>query len=373
MKKANYPLKTRLKTKPSVICLIAVLAALLAAACSGSDSSPATDSSAGNAAVADASSTTSSASSEAAASAPAETAKEAVTLRLADMSVYGIAIFNYAEKIGLLPGYFDDLNYDITYELTEWASGVAQNEAYAADQIDFSSMGNLPAVTGASRGYGTKILAVNYYYDDEYLFVARPDVGIVTIADAQGKRVGTYMGTVTHYAAAKFLESAGLTIDDVELMNVSAEMVTALRNGDIDAGILGTVEARTLELSGDIVILPGRQERIYNYVVGNEAFAKKYPDITVRVLQLINDTWAYALENKQDYIEFYASVSGTELAVVEASFADNFPIKHAKDFDESDYESYVGFVDWMKSVEYVDLDVNPDDLLDLSFVKQLGN
>ncbi|MDR1629536.1 MAG: ABC transporter substrate-binding protein, partial [Oscillospiraceae bacterium] len=136
-----------------------------------------------------------------------KTETEKINLRLADMSVYGIAIFNYAEKIGLLGGYFDDLEgYDITVELSEWASGVAQNEAFAAGQIEFSSMGNLPAVTGAVSGYGTKILAVNYLYDDEYVLVARKGSGVETIADLRGKNVGTYVGTVQHFAVAKYLE-----------------------------------------------------------------------------------------------------------------------------------------------------------------------
>ena len=297
---------------------------------------------------------------------------EKVTLRLADMSVYGIAIFNYAKKIGLLDNYFDDIGgYDITVELSEWASGVAQNEAYAANEIDFSSMGNLPAVTGAVSGYGTKILAVNYLYDDEYFLVAREGSGIKTAADLKGRDVGTYVGTVQHYAIAKYLESAGLTINDVNLLNVAAETVTSLRNGDIDAGTLENVIAHQLVESKDAYIISEDQVPIYNYVVGREAFAKKYPEITVRVLQLINDTWAYALEHKQDFIEFYSQVSGVELAVVQASYDKNFPVKSAKDFDEADYKAYVDFVDWMKSVEYVGKDVNPDDLLDLTYVKQL--
>lgn len=298
--------------------------------------------------------------------------KEKVTLRLADMSVYGIAIFNYAEEIGLLDGYFDDLeNYEITVELSEWASGVDQNTAYAAGEIDFSSMGNIPAVTGASNGYGTKILAVNYLYDDEYVLVAREGSGIENVEDLAGRNVGTYVGTVTHYAVAKYLESAGLTVDDVNLLNVGAETATSLRSGDIDAGILGKVVAQQLEADGTGYILSDEKVPIYNYVVGNEEFAQKYPDITVRVLQLINDTWDYAMEHQEEYEKFYANAAGVEVETVQAAWEDNFPIKSAKDFDDTDYASYVEFIDWMKSIEYVSEDVEPDELLDLTYVKQL--
>lgn len=297
--------------------------------------------------------------------------KEKVDLHLADMSLYGIAIFNYAEEIGLLDGYFDDLDYDVNVELSEWASGVDQNSAFAAGEIDFSSMGNIPAVSGTSGGYGTKILAVNYLYDNEYVLVARTDAGIESISDLSGKNIGTYVGTVTHYAIAKYLEAGGLSIDDVNLLNVGAEAATSLRSGDIDATVIGNIEAHQLEEEGTVTILSEDQVPIYNYVIGREEYASQYPEITVRVLELINDTWDYALEHQQEYMEFYSGVSGVDLSVIEASWADNFPIKSAKDFDDEDYQQYLDFVDWMKSVDYVAEDVDADSLLDLTYVKSL--
>lgn len=297
--------------------------------------------------------------------------KEPVELHLADMSVYGIAIFNYAKEIGILDHYFDDLDYDVTVELSEWASGVDQNTAFAANEIDFSSMGNIPAVSGASNGFGTKILAVNYLYDNEYVLVAGKESGVEKTEDLKGKNVGTYVGTVTHYAVAKYLESAGLTLDDVNLLNVGAEGVTSLRNGDVDAVPLGNVVAHQLEEEGSGYILDDDQVPIYNYVVGREAFAEQYPDITEKVLELINDTWDYVMSHQQEYIEFYANASGQEISVVEASWKENFPERYAKDFSQEDYQQYTEFVDWLKSVDYVAKDVDPDALLDLSYVKEL--
>jgi ABC-type nitrate/sulfonate/bicarbonate transport system substrate-binding protein len=271
-----------------------------------------------------------------------------------------------------LDGYFDDLDkYKITAELSEWPSGVDQNTAFAANQIDFSIMGNLPAVTGVSNGFGTKILAVNYLYDDEYFLAVRKGSGVTKISELKGKNVGTYVGTVQHYAVAKYLEGAGLSLDDVNLLNTAAESVTAIRNGDIDATTLENVVAHRLAAEGTVVTLSENQVPIYNYVVGREAFAKKYPDIAVRVLKLINDTWAYVLEHKPEYTEYYSKVSGEDLEIVKASYELNFPIKSAKDFDEKDYELYVGFIDWLKGLEYLPSDVKHEDLLDLSYVKQL--
>ncbi len=298
--------------------------------------------------------------------------KEKVTVHLADMSVYGIAIFNYADEIGLLDGYFDDIEgYDVTVELSEWPSGVEENTAFAAKQIDFSSMGNIPAVSGVSNGYGTKILAVNYLYDDEYLLAARKGADIKELADIKGKNVGTYVGTVTHYAIGKYLEAADLTIDDVNLLNVGAEASTSLRSGDIDVTVLGNIVAHKLEEEGEVTILSEEKVPIYNYVVGREEFVQEHPEIAVRVLELINDTWDYVLENKEDYTKFYAEVSGNDVATIEAAWSKKFPIKYAKDFNEEDYKAYTEFVDWMKDIEYIEQDIKAEDLLDLTYAKKL--
>jgi sulfonate transport system substrate-binding protein len=289
------------------------------------------------------------------------------------MSVYGIAIFNYADHIGLLDGYLDDLpQYNGNVTLAEWASGPDQNVAFAANEIDFSSMGNIPAVTGVVNGYGTKIIGVNYLYTDSYLLVTRAGSGVEKLEDLKGRNVGTYVGTVSHYAIAKYLEYAGLTIDDVNLINVGSEAANSLRNGDIDAAVFGRVVSQQLQDEGTGVIASDESVPIYNYVIGRQAFYEKYPEITTKVLQLINDTWDYALEHRDDYIEFYANASGSELETVQASYAgDNFPIKHAKDFDDSDWERFENFVDWMKSVEYVPEDVTPESLVNRTFVQQI--
>ena len=184
--------------------------------------------------------------------------------------------------------------------------------------------------------------------------------------------MGTYVGTVTHYAVAKYLEKAGLTLDDVNLLNVGAEAVTSLRNGDVDAVPLGSVVAQQLEDEGSAYILDDDQVPIYNYVVGREAFAEKYPEITEKVLELINDTWDYADSHQDEYIKFYADASGQDVATVEAAWKDNFPQRYASDFSDDDKKAYEEFVDWMKSVDYVGKDVDSDSLLDLSYVEKIS-
>ena len=119
-------------------------------------------------------------------------------------------------------------------------------------------------------------------------------------------------------------------------------------------------------------LLDDDQVPIYNYVVGSEAFAEKYPEITEKVLELINDTWDYADSHQDEYIKFYADASGQDVATVEAAWKDNFPQRYASDFSDDDKKAYEEFVDWMKSVDYVGKDVDSDSLLDLSYMEKIS-
>ena len=119
-------------------------------------------------------------------------------------------------------------------------------------------------------------------------------------------------------------------------------------------------------------LLDDDQVPIYNYVVGREAFAEKYSEITEKVLELINDTWDYADSHQDEYIKFYADASGQDVATVEAAWKDNFPQRYASDFSDDDKKAYEEFVDWMKSVDYVGKDVDSDSLLDLSYMEKIS-
>jgi len=64
--------------------------------------------------------------------------------------------------------------------------------------------------------------------------VARP--GINTLEDLRGLRVAAELESVNGYLLARALESAGMTFDDIDLVNIDhGSMAKAFENGEIDA------------------------------------------------------------------------------------------------------------------------------------------
>jgi len=115
-------------------------------------------------------------------------------------------------------------------------SGKTTRDAMISGRIDIGVIGSTPFVIGAAKGeleaiglalYGAKTLAV----------VVGTKSGIKTIKDLKGKKVGSQPGSATDAVFLnKILPKAGLTKDDIQLVNVRFQNhVSALASGSIDA------------------------------------------------------------------------------------------------------------------------------------------
>jgi aliphatic sulfonates family ABC transporter substrate-binding protein len=115
-------------------------------------------------------------------------------------------------------------------------SGKTTRDAMISGRIDIGVIGATPFVIGAAKGeleaiglalYGAKTLAV----------VVGTKSGINTVKDLKGKKVGSQPGSATDAVFLnKILPKAGLTKDDIQLVNVRFQnQVSALASGSIDA------------------------------------------------------------------------------------------------------------------------------------------
>lgn len=96
-----------------------------------------------------------------------------------------------------------------------------------------------------SRGTEMKLVAslgsVNTPGDEPAASGLYGGAHITSVEQLKGKRVGVLgsVGSATSYLLGKSLEAGGLTFGDVELVSLSlADMVPALKNGGVDAGLL---------------------------------------------------------------------------------------------------------------------------------------
>jgi len=190
-------------------------------------------------------------------------------------------------------GLFEDLGLDV--QINRVASGTEAIAFLTEGQID---VGGIAIVTslwnGWDQGLDIRVVApgaLEPFEDSPTKLIVRSDLfesGEVTeIADLEGRTVAVAGGPGSggEYLAAKALERAGLTIRDVDLVNVAnPDAPASFEGGAIDAGILGSPYAQQIEeagfgteLAGDLT--PGSMTVAF---VGSDNFVTNRPEVARR-------------------------------------------------------------------------------------------
>jgi NitT/TauT family transport system substrate-binding protein len=136
-----------------------------------------------------------------------------------------------AWQVAIDKGWLKEAGLDINFN---WFDYSASMDAYAAGKIDGDFVTNGDAlVTGAGGARNLIILATDYSNGND-MIVARP--GIKTIQELKGKKVGIEIGLVEHLLLLDGLKKAGMSQNDVTLVNSKTnETPQVLASGQVDA------------------------------------------------------------------------------------------------------------------------------------------
>ena len=231
---------------------------------------------------------------------------ETVDLRVAYMPNMGS---NSLLATALNMGYFEQMGLNVT--LTEFQGGPQEIAAMASGDIDISQI-----------GHGAHALCIEgqakiFHLDCTSLadaVVANTDKGISSIADLKGKTIAVSSGTSAEIILNLALASAGLTQDDVTLVEMDANgMVSAMVSGGVDAcatwspstmtiaNALGD-KALTLATNNDYV----DQVTFPSSFITTEKFANENHDVLVRFSRALLMAQDYRADNIEEGAKWVA-------------------------------------------------------------------
>ena len=146
----------------------------------------------------------------------------------------------------------------IKIERPEITSGAKQTEAIAADAIDVASvLGGASAILAKANGVDVRIIAVYSRSPKAFALMTR-EGGPATLADLKGKKIAGPKGTTLHQLLAAALASAGLTINDVDYINMDLPTArAALLSGQVDVATLAGNNAIAVEKAGGKTLATG--------------------------------------------------------------------------------------------------------------------
>ena len=222
--------------------------------------------------------------------------------------------------------------YGLEVEMNRVASGTEAIAFLTEGRIDVGAIAIVTSLwNGWSQGLDLRIFApggLEPLENSPTKFLVRSDLDVGEMADLEGMNVGVAGGPGSggEYLVAKALELGGLTIRDVNLIQIdNADMPAAFESGAIDAGLLGSPYADQVE-AGDFAtplatdLTPGLMTVAY---VGSGEFISERPEAAERftlalmeAARLMQDEDYLSDENMQAYLSY---VNSTEEAIREGT------------------------------------------------------
>lgn len=259
------------------------------------------------------------------------------------------------QELNLFQKHFGE---DVTLSFPELYAGFRQAQAMAAGQIRFANcMGSTSLLVAASGGLDVKILSVYSRSPRAFMILTKAD-GVTSVSDLKGKKIGGPRGTVLHLLLASALEKAGLSMEDVDLIDMpNDKAVSALFSGNLDAALatgpaaIGGMNrgARSL-VDGEgligglaLVAVDGKTARERPDLI--ESFIKAHSE----AVEVINtdSKWAWGLLSKDSAIS-------NELIEASMELYDFSPTITAEDLEKLEEE--IVFLQGLSIVKGVSLD-----------------
>ncbi|WP_306532599.1 aliphatic sulfonate ABC transporter substrate-binding protein [Geobacter sp.] len=119
---------------------------------------------------------------------------------------------------------------------TSFAAGPPINESFASGQQDIGFLGDTPAIIGKAAGINTRIIGLTSTGPRSLAVIVPSASKIRSPKELKGKKVAVVKGSYAHHLLVLVLQTGGLSVNDIELINLSqADIATAIVNGNIEA------------------------------------------------------------------------------------------------------------------------------------------
>ena len=262
--------------------------------------------------------------------------------------------------------------------------------------------GNLLALPARAQGAPTRLIGLTWI-DEWQAILVRPGSGITTPAQLQGKRLalpvfraedlrenrrGRSIARGMSLAGYKgVLASAGLTLDDVQLVEVGAEAPTQtnlgaglwqgiapLLRGEVDAvyvkGAAAAEAARTagLEVGIDIDALPDRRFRVNNGtprpITVHETMLEQHFELVVRFLTQTLRAAHWARSHQADVLAILQGETRAGADAVAEAYRDGFHLTLAPDLSDEKVALFRQQKDFQLQHGFLDRDVDIDAWID---------
>jgi ABC-type nitrate/sulfonate/bicarbonate transport system substrate-binding protein len=185
----------------------------------------------------------------------------------------------------------------------------------AAGSIDIAGVINNTSIILAAGG-GNPLQIVSGFSSPAGLFaIVAKDPAIETVADLKGRKVAGPKGTVLHQLLASALGRAGLSLRDLDFVQMDIPSArAALLSGQVDAALLAAANILSAQAAGARVLATA--EGYVNpqlFVAARPAFVRDYPELVDLYVSVHERALAWIEAHPEEALALGAKEQGIDL------------------------------------------------------------
>lgn len=238
-------------------------------------------------------------------------------------------------------GWFEEEGIDLEYTVLDWYDKT--NEALASNSVDIASSTLDSRIGPADTFTGAKQFMLGYSYEG-FGLLTRPDSGVKTYQDfldegleqedavaavaaqLEGKTIIFPASGSSLVLVAATLESAGLSLDDINVVDMNVDQgLSAFLGGNGDFYLGGTPQrVRAMQEGNEVLVdatnLPASAVELAGFAATDQ-FIGEHPDLIEKFIRVWYRGIEYVNQNPEDgykrIVDIVNEVHGTEFLTVE--------------------------------------------------------
>jgi sulfonate transport system substrate-binding protein len=212
---------------------------------------------------------------------------------------------------GLLEERLAPLGVEVTW--SEFTSGPPLLEALGAGALDFGHTGDVPPVFALAAGQDVRFVGAYQGSPVGSAILVRKDGPIKSVADLKGRKLAFKRGSSAHNVALQILRANGLSLDDVELVDLGPpDAGPAFANGSVDAWSIWDPYTALAQKDPNVVALATAQGVLdsYGFFLANGAYAAGNGDLIVATIETLRTVGAGAQGDLDATVAAFAASTG---------------------------------------------------------------
>ncbi|MBQ6819712.1 MAG: NrtA/SsuA/CpmA family ABC transporter substrate-binding protein [Clostridium sp.] len=254
---------------------------------------------------------------------------------------------------------FKNEGMDIKVNYAEITSGADQTQALASGDVDILyAVGGTSVISAAANGADIKVLNM-YSRSPKAFCMYSADESINSAEALRGKTIAGPTGTNLHQLLVAYLEKAGMTIDDVNYVNMSIpDAKAALDGGSVDVALVAGPTAYKSQQQGYHLVTDG--EGLTDALIAvavREDFYNEHKDVIDAFMAGESEVLEFINNNYDETMGIVATELDLDKSAVEEMFTQ---YDFNMDITEADRVAFQNVADFMYKTNMIEseFDVN---------------